>query len=167
MSGRSVPRVAPFARILALLGVVVLTRPLSSCGSNEERPTSVPVEIVLSADGAVRGVARDEDGQPSPDVVVFLAQGREIRRETTSRADGSFEFRGVSPATYSLGRRVTWITHDVHTSVLLSEGAMLRIEVLDSAGSAVAATILEILDESGERVPREAGESFPAAERGG
>ena len=104
-----------------IVSVVLLA--LVACTSNNVTPPPPPV-----AAGTLQGVVVASDGSPLPGVTVTITGPAGKRSEVTD-ADGTFEFRGVTPGSYKI------------VSDLVGFGRVMQTANVTSAGTSIGITL--------------------------
>jgi len=122
------------------------------------------VDFRLSIGGGVRGVVRDELGQPVPDAAIYVydSTGRAVEPLSFDRSDSSGEFhvRSLAPGDYGVQARTesragplselvaVRSQETAELDVLVEAGTVLEVEVRGPDGEPVEAAV-QVLDEDG------------------
>ena len=86
--------------------------------------------------GEINGRVEDDSGQPLPEAIVVLAKvGGDLRRETTSSAEGFYQFAQMPGGSYRLEVSATGHLGQAREEIQLGEGASIEVNFrLQSAG---------------------------------
>ncbi len=144
------------------------TTVLREDGLRSLRPGEAKTEAFeLAGGGTIRGLLRDEKGEPVPGHPMGVQAGAEKRkvfqpyedflRQTVTAEDGSFEFADLQPGSYEVGARVNprgvrialtvaveleLAGEDVEADVLLQQGRFIEGRILSVEGDPIELYLL-------------------------
>ncbi len=86
--------------------------------------------------GEIKGRVEDDSGQSLPEAIVVLAKvGGDLRRKTTSNAEGFYQFSQLPSGSYRLEVSATGHLVQAREEIQLGEGAAIEVNFrLQSAG---------------------------------